>query len=174
MRSTHAAPNTGRPYPRLPRSVRRIVAASLMVSLAVAIAPAVAAAGVGMNVIPSFPFDVTVGQTAVAGSVSISNTSTNGFGEAGFDTDSLSVSAITLVPSCGSASFGSTCTVGFEDPGVIVPSPAMGTGQAGTACAGVSFTFSVIDMPQGRYQLTPDSTVILGPSSGPLYLRLMT
>ena len=63
----------------------------------------------------------------------------------------------TLVPSCGSQAFRADCPGGSFDPGALVPS-AMGTGQAGTACAGRTFTIAVIDAAQGKYRFTPDST----------------
>ena len=48
------------------------------------------------------------------------------------------------------------------DPGVLAPS-ATGTGQAGTACAGTTFTVAVVDAAQGKYSFTPSTAVVLGP-----------
>jgi Divergent InlB B-repeat domain len=123
-------------------------------------------AGAGVSVVPAVPSNVAVGTTA-ASSISITNNSFNGAGETNFDTDGFQVSDITLVPSCGSQVFSADCPAGARDPGVLVPSNTA-TGQAGTACAGRTFTRVLIDAAQAKYRFTPDATVVLGPSSGPL------
>lgn len=129
--------------------------------------PAAAQAGVSIGAVPAVPPAVTVGQT-VPGSLVISNASFNGQGESDYDTDSLEVTEIGLVPSCGSQVISAACPDGFEDAGVLVPAPGGGTGRAGTACAGTIFEIAQIGVPaDGEYSFTPDSTVTLGASSGP-------
>ena len=74
--------------------------------------------------------------------------------------------SITMVPSCGSQNAGADCTPPAAfDPGVIVPS-ATGMGEAGSACAGRTFTITLIDIAQGKYNFAPDAPFTLGPSSG--------
>ncbi len=126
-------------------------------------------AGTGVSVVPSVPANVTVGTTP-ATSLTIANVSGNGPGETGFETDSFQVTDITLVPSCGSQVFSGDCPAGSQDPGVLVPG-ATGIGRAGTACAGRTFTITLIDPAQGKYAFTPDAPVVLGPSSGTLAQR---
>jgi hypothetical protein len=124
-------------------------------------------AGTSVSVAPSIPTNVTVGQTNVPATLLIRNISFNGVGQTNYDTDSFQLTDITLVASCGSQVFSADCPAGSRDPGVIVPSPLTGSGQAGTACAGRTFTISLIDAAQGKYRFTPDATVIVGPSGGP-------
>ena len=136
--------------------------------VALAGVPAGAHAGVAASVVPSVPSSVGVGQT-VAASLVITNNSSNGPGETDYDTDAFEITDITLVPSCGSATFGATCPAGFDDEGVLVPAAGGGTGRAGTSCAGKSFTIVQIGLPaDGEYRFTPTTTATLGASSGPL------
>ena len=84
----------------------------------------------------------------------------------------MRIDTITIVPSCGSTAVSPDCSPGFQDPGVIVPSPATGAGRAGTACAAQTFTFAVIDLAQGKYSVTTNSPPLtLGPSSGSTALK---
>ncbi|MGH9280736.1 MAG: DUF4214 domain-containing protein [Acidimicrobiales bacterium] len=96
--------------------------------------------GVQVGVFPEFPTRVEVGSTNVPASVNIINGSVNA--EA---TGSLTVTDLTLVPSCGN--FTPTCSA--PDPGVFQLSTT-GSGSAGTNCAGVPFTITVIDTATGR------------------------
>src|ERR1044072_7408040 len=126
-----------------------------------ALAP-VATASFALSVGTDVPANVTVGQAGVPGSFFLANTS-NGVHSA----VSVQLDSISLVPSCGSTAASADCPIGFMDPGVIVPNPSTGAGEVGTACAGGAVTFAVIDAAQGKYAITPGSTVTLGPSSGP-------
>ena len=125
-------------------------------------------AGAGLGIVPTVPQNVTLGQTSVASSLVITNISTNGPGEVGYETDSFRITDITLVLSCGSQVFSADCPAGARDPGVLVPSPLTAAGRAGTACAGIAFTIAEIDAAQGKYRFTPSANVTLGPSGGPV------
>ena len=146
----------------------RRLAASVMGALALcaislAAAPAALAqqGGVSAQAQPQFPPTVTVGAQDVPVSLRVENLS-----EAEFATDTFEATQITLTPSCG-AKFGfGTCPPGGEDPGVFVPS-ATGVGRAGTACAGTTFTISLLDPVAGRYLFTPSSPVLLGATGTP-------
>ncbi len=124
--------------------------------------------GTGFNAIPQFPAQVEAGQTDVAVSLLLENRST---GE--YLGDSFRVNAITLVPSCGSKLLSEDCPAGSRDPNVLVPSTAgadvspTGRGAAGTACAGRSFSITLIDPSQGKYQFSPSSSFALGPRDTP-------
>jgi hypothetical protein len=58
---------------------------------------------------------------------------------------------------------GANCSASFVDPGVLVPSTT-GTGVAGTACGGKTFTITQIDLVMGKYQFTWTGTVVLTPT----------
>lgn len=123
-------------------------------------------AGVSLTVVPTVPAGTTVGNSSVPASLAITNTSSSGGGEAGYETDSYSLTTLTLVPSCGAQLVAADCQVGSFDAGVLVPSPLAGTGRVGTACAGRTFTMALVDAAQGKYALTPDAGVVLGPAAG--------
>jgi uncharacterized repeat protein (TIGR01451 family) len=115
-------------------------------------------AGVGFLVVPNLPSPLVVGQTGVPASLTFTNGS-NG-AQAALN---VAVSQITLVPSCGTRAIsGGDCPVAAADPTVLRLS-GTGTGEAGTACAGVTFTTSISDAAQGKYQFAPSSPVTLGP-----------
>jgi hypothetical protein len=119
-------------------------------------------AGVALSVDPNFPTPLVVGQTGVAGSLTITNAA--GGTEAA---DSVTLTQpITLVPSCGTQIISSTCPAADQDPGVFQLS-ATGTGEAGSSCAGTTFTTSIIDPAQGQYEFTPSTPVVLGPTGSP-------
>jgi hypothetical protein len=122
----------------------------------VGIRPAGASGNVSAS--PIFPTSSTVGQTGIPASISIGNNSTAP--ESG---GNLTVTDITLVPSCGSLSFGD-CPAANDDPGVYAVSAA--TGEPGTACAGMTFTVTTIVAAQGKLRFTPPSAVVLGPPGG--------
>jgi hypothetical protein len=65
-------------------------------------------------------------------------------------TGSVTVTELTLVPSCGN--WSPTCA-GGADPGVFQIAPR-GTGAAGTNCAGLSFDIRVINTGTGRVAFT--------------------
>ena len=143
---------------------------TILAGLAFAASPA--SAGPRLSVGTSIPSTVTVGQTGLPSQLRILNTSFNGPGEAGYTTDSFNIPdplvpfSITMVPSCGSQNASADCTPpAAYDPGVIVPS-ATGMGEAGSACAGRTFTITLIDIAQGKYNFAPDAPFTLGPSSG--------
>ena len=147
------------------RGVRRVACALVGVLLIVAtlIQASPAAAVAVLSTVPDFPATVTVGQTTVPASLTITNFSTPPQ-----DSEVVFLSEIRLVPSCGSPTTAATnCPTADVDPGVFTLS-ATGIGRAGTACAGMTFNTSLIDSAQGKYEFTPvGSPVVLGtPASG--------
>jgi hypothetical protein len=74
---------------------------------------------------------------------------------------------ITVVPSCKQIVNG-LCTAAGADPGVLTISPTA-TGRAGGACAGMTFTTSVVDATFGTVRFTPPArTHVTLPSSNPI------
>ncbi len=109
-------------------------------------APA-ALAGTGIGVSPNFPATVTVGDTNVAVSMDVQNTSSA-------DVGSLTLDSIYLTPQCGDTSI----PCGAPDTGVFsVSATATGSG----ACAANTFTTSVVDATTGRVQFIPNATIVL-------------
>ena len=150
------------------RSVRRRLAPVLAVAtMCVAFfgGASSAWAGVALSTSPDIPEPngpVTVGQTNLVSKLTIQNTSTSG--QAGLN---VTLSAITLVPSCGVIA-SVDCPAAFYDPDVFSLS-ATGTGEASTACAGQIFTINNVDSLQDKYEFvptTPATPVVLGPANG--------
>ncbi|HVL06375.1 MAG TPA: hypothetical protein VM388_10315, partial [Acidimicrobiales bacterium] len=123
----------------------------------VALGPAFA--GVGFGVVPTFPTNVTVGQSGLPASLTVSNVSTPPENAA-----PVTLTSITLVPSCGTNAAAFDCPA--PDPNVFQLSPT-GVGEAGTACAGTVFTITQVDPAQGKYQFTPATPVVLQPPGQP-------
>lgn len=118
----------------------------LMIAVVVPTLPA--SAVVTLGVLPaSFPTVVNVGDTNVPATFTTINVSTAP--DAG---TSLSVTDMTLVPSCSDFSPG--CSTGIADPDVFAFS-ATGTGEAGTACAGRTFNITEINAATGQVRFTP-------------------
>ncbi len=121
-------------------------------------------AGIGFSPtinIPQPNAAVTVGQTNLPSQVRFVNIS-----DSPQDTQTLTLSSITVVPACRVNSFvGSDCPQ--PDPGVIAIDTTA-TGRAGTACAGNTFTVSNISVGvQDKYLFTPlGGPVVLGPANG--------
>ena len=141
-------------------AVRRVIAftAVAFASILVSISPA--SAGVGLGAVPTMPTAVSVGQTGVPGAVQVTNNS-----NAPDDLEQMTITQMRLAPSCGSPfpSGGALC--GMPDSGVFtITSPAMG--EAGTACAGTTFSVSAPD-PNGVVTLTPSGSVVLDPPGEP-------
>ena len=121
-----------------------------------------ASAGVGFLVSPQLGGPLKAGDRGDASSLSITNAS-NG-PEA---SQNVTLTTITLVPSCGTTAISSQdCPAASDDPGVLSVSPTA-TGEAGTACAGETFTTSVVDSSESKYQFTPaGGPVVLGATGG--------
>ncbi len=136
----------------------------MMLAFAVVFMTAGAAfAGVGGSDVPTVPGHVDLGETGIPFSFTITNQSTN-------PNDVNNVQAldgfIFFTTTCGfSGSPALSCPVGAQEaPNTITISPLTATGQAGTACAGITFTVSQTANPN-EYLFTPSAPVILGPSS---------
>jgi hypothetical protein len=112
----------------------------------------------------SFPTTVSVGATGVPAAITMSNqdtapnqADTNTVCNAGDGSPPCSSPerGIVLTPACKQLAAGA-CTAAGADPGVFQISTT-GTGKAGTACAGVSFTTALIDPVFGTVRFTPQS-----------------
>jgi hypothetical protein len=115
--------------------------------------------------VPTVPSPVVVGQTGVPFSFTIINRSTTPN-----DVNNVKVFTFFFTTACGSTVNPTIpCPAGQTETNVIVISPLTATGEAGTACAGKTFTVAATGNPS-EYQFTPNSDVILGPSNvgGPL------
>lgn len=116
-------------------------------------------AGTALSVPPNIPSPnggVVVGSTGVASSMTVQNGS-NG-AQAGL---TVTLSNITLVPSCGTLVIAGDCPIASVDPGVFKLS-STAVGEANSVCAGDSFTVTKIDATQDKYQFTPTTPVVLG------------
>jgi hypothetical protein len=111
---------------------------------------------------PTLPAVVTVGDTSVPASLTLTNAST--FPE---DGGTLTITQIRLTPACGTDA-GFDCPFGFEDPGVfMIKGPAQGL--PGTACDGMTFVVSAPDPRTGQVDMKSQFPVVLQqPVSGPL------
>jgi thrombospondin type 3 repeat protein len=94
----------------------------------------------------------SVGQTNVPASITVNNTSSP---------SSTTVGLITVVNGCASPGGQgpgehSSCPAADVEPGLLSLS-ATGVGRTGSSCAGATFSISLIDAAQGKYQFTPDT-----------------
>jgi hypothetical protein len=139
-------------------SDRFVLGATLLACLLLT-APA-ARAGLVASAGPTFPSDVTVGDTAVPVSIEVRNDNTPpnvantvcNVGDA-FPCP-LGDPGITMIASCGQLGVFSVCTPAGADPGVFAI-PATATGGADTACAGTIFDVAPIDPAFGQHRFTP-------------------
>jgi hypothetical protein len=154
-------------------TIRRARAvAALPAVLICLLTPAVAQAGVGASAVPTFPTDVTVGNTGVPAAIELRNTDNDS--NAG-DTNTVcnfgdgapcpaGDPGITLIPSCSQLGPFSAC-MGAE-PGVFRISD-LATGENGTACAGMVFNVSLVDPANGQVRFTPQGGAhVTLPASG--------
>jgi hypothetical protein len=118
-------------------------------------------AGVGLSAFPNFPSSVTVGDTGVPASVTVTNNS-DGVEAVG----NVTITSLRLVPSCSRAtSLDPECDTApsVADPGTFTLS-ATGAGQAGTACAGQAFSITVSNPATGEVSIAPSGgSLVLGP-----------
>lgn len=140
--------------PTIIRPMQKVVLA-LGVAAAVAAGSATPArGGVGVGVGPTYPAVVVVGDTNVAASIFMANTSTAP--ESG---GTLTLSLIRHTPSCGTDT--TPCPAGSEDLGVFLVKGTLpgnkASGRAGTACAGMTFTIGPPDGTTGEVEFVPDS-----------------
>jgi hypothetical protein len=152
-----------------------------LVALAVAgasflVAPSIATAGVGTGAVPTFPTAVTAGEPGLKASITLANQNTAP--QAGATNtvcnfgDVLPCPAgapgILLTPSCGQLGLSSVCAPAGADPNVVkVNSP--GTGDLGSACAGMVFDIVLIDPVLGQWRFTPQGGAhVVLPGNGAL------
>jgi hypothetical protein len=143
------------------RTVAVLAATFIVASMLVFKLVQPAHAGTGLGVVPNFTGSpVTVGQTGLAASVTVTNTSTPPQ-----ETGTVTVNTLTLVPSCSNTV--SNCAGGTPDPAAFTLS-ATGTGGAGTACAGQVFTITLLNAVTGQVGFTGATIVLQPPGSGAL------
>ncbi len=134
--------------------------ALVFISLCFMMSPGQSFAGIGGSDVPTVPSPVVVGQTGVPFAFTIINGSTTPN-----DVNNVKVFTFFFTTACGSTVNPTIpCPAGQTETNVIVISPLTATGQAGTACAGKTFTVAATGNPS-EYQFTPNSDVILGPSN---------
>jgi hypothetical protein len=106
----------------------------------------------------NFPASVTVGQMGVPANVTVGN-----FSDGSNASDSLSLTSLTMVSSCGSAIPNGNCPMASRDPGVFTFSQT-GVGAAGSACAGITYAITLTDSTQDLYtfQSLADATIAPG------------
>ncbi len=128
------------------------------------LAPALAQGAIAGTTTVVFPSEVTVGQTGVPATITITNANSGGdtntanticaTGDPGF----CGGAGITLQPACSGLS-GQDCFPGNEEPGVFASAPTA-SGRTGSACQDVSFAVST-DPVTGKLSLTQDETITL-------------
>ncbi|HEX8156144.1 MAG TPA: calcium-binding protein [Solirubrobacteraceae bacterium] len=162
---------------------RRAVATTATVLLGVPLVPAVAHAAVAGSAQASFPSNgssVTVGQTGLLATLTLTNLNSGADASATNEICNVGESSppcvspergITLVPSCKLLT-GLQCTATGADPGVFALS-ATGTGVIGSSCGGMPFTITVIDPSLGTVRFTPSpgSRVTLAGSGSACTIR---
>jgi hypothetical protein len=154
------------------RGARHGFAAMLAILAGLALAPALVQGAVGAGAAINLPASVTVGQTGLAGSLSLVNLNsapqqamTNGICNAGDGASCVAAEpGITLVPACTQLVAGE-CAPGAADPGVFDLQPT-GSGRAGTACQGTAFDIALIDPGTVRFTPQPPGTHVTLPGTG--------
>jgi hypothetical protein len=155
------------------RTVRGAAAVIVILLSFLFMGSGVAEAGLGAGAAPSFPSNVVAGSTGLSASIKLENDNTAP------DTSSTVCNAgdalpcpandpgITLIPSCGRLGTFSECALAGADPGVFQVS-GTATGQAGTACAGMSFDVKVINSTFGQLGFAPQpaGTHVVLPTPG--------
>ena len=156
---------------RLPAARRRPASklCMLTVFLAIVAGPFIglvqpAYAAVLLDVTPTFPAAVAVGDTGVPASITITNVSTPPDDAAPVELEVLfpGVPAISLTPSCGSPLPVGPGDCLLPDLDVFALSPS-GTGADGTACDGTTFTISIANPVSRKLSFEPDTPVVLQP-----------
>jgi hypothetical protein len=142
--------------------MRAGVAAILALAGLLAAGPAVAQGAAVATTTITFPTTVAVGQSGLSGSLTLRNQNTspqagatNTVCNAGDAAPPCAAGedGIVLVPSCGELA-GDACAAGKADPGVFSIAPSA-SGRAGTACAGMAFSASIVDAPTGAVHFAP-------------------
>jgi hypothetical protein len=147
-----------------------MLAVTLVVGLLGALAPAAANAASQIAVAPGIPTDISVGDTNVTGSLTITNNN-NGSDvsstvcEPGDPAPCTGAPGITLTPSCSALDFSQTCLPSGANPGVFSIHPTA-TGGASTACANKTFNVLVIDATFGRVRFAPVGGNVMLPNPG--------
>ena len=133
--------------------------ALLMLAMLVPISSALAAESIGVLTNFGPTTVVNVGDMDIPATFTVFNTSTSPD-----DTGTMTVTDMTLVPSCSTFDPGCDAPGSVADPGVFALSPT-GTGAAGTACAGRTFNITVINLATGQVRFSPADAlpVVLGP-----------
>lgn len=139
------------------------LAVALAACCLTAFAGSVAQADVRAGALIGFPTTVTVGETGVAASITMTNlnispdeNATNTVCNAGDPSPPCfsGERGIVLTPSCKENPPGGQCTPAGADPGVFRLSPT-GFGRLGSQCSGTQFAVGEIDPALGTVRLTP-------------------
>ena len=140
----------------------RAALCGLLALLACLTAPELARAAAVATTTITFPTDVKVGQSGLAGSITLRNQNSgpnaggaNVVCNAGdpVTTCLASDTGIVLTPSC-SALAGDACSPSGADPGVFAIAPSA-TGRLGSSCAGIAFDASIVNAAFGTVRFTP-------------------
>ena len=140
-----------------------LVAVTVVAGLAVPHPARAQVSGLSVAVAPIFPSSVQLGAQNLPAVLTVTNQSGGSFGS-----QSVRITDIRLNPSCSGGPSGSVpCSQAEGRPAAASPvfnvdSPA--TGEAGTACAGTTFTVSAPNAA-GTVVLTPSVPVTLGPAA---------
>ncbi len=147
----------------------RALFVALLIGLVAALSPAVANATSNITVSTAIPTNVSVGDTNVQGSLTITNNNSGGDTSTTLcepsDPSPCPVGApgTTLIPSCSSMDFMSNC-IG-ANTGVFLIHPTA-TGGAATACNTKTFTVTVVDGTYGKVRFAPSGGNIILPTTG--------
>ncbi len=143
---------------RRTRPMLRVAVLFLTVSASLVTAASRADAAVSSSSSMTVPVASAVGNSGLAGSITVRNINTPPN-----QSETNTVNQLRLAPSCGSAPVGANpCPT--PDTGVFSVAPSA-SGAAGTACAGVTFTASAPDAA-GIVSFSSPGAVVLAPPGG--------
>jgi hypothetical protein len=115
-------------------------------------------AGIGGSNTPTWPVTVTVGVTFNASVLIINGSTTPN------DTENVLLTSLFVTPACADSA-SQLCLAGNRDPEVFDVLTAVGAAGT-TPCANVPFNIGAPDAATGEVQLTPQTTITLGPATG--------
>ena len=155
--------------PGIAMQVRRVLVLALFTCSLLALTPALASAASSIIVTPGLPTHVSLGDTNVPATVTITNANSGGdisstVCEVGDAAPCTGTPGITLVPSCSSLDFSQSCLPSGANPGVFSVHNA--TGGAGTACFGKTFAVTVVDATFGKVRFAPSGGNVVLPTPG--------
>jgi hypothetical protein len=120
-------------------------------------------AGIGGSNVPTLPLTAQVGEIFEANTLIINGSTDPN------DTENVTLTTLFITPSCADST-SNVCISPNLDPGVFKVLSATGDGVL-NPCAGVTFDVGMPDPTTGEVALVPQTTVTLGPATGPLIDR---